>query len=141
MAPLVSRIEIARPPKEVFAYATDPRRFAEWQGDVVEVRMLGVDRFATTRRAGGAERTMVQHITENDPPHRWAARAMEGPIRPHAGITIEPTDEGAASRVTFTLDFEGHGVGVPIVPLIRRQAEKGALISHQNLKRILEAPR
>jgi uncharacterized protein YndB with AHSA1/START domain len=54
MAPLVSTIEIARPPEEVFAFATDPLRFAEWQHDIVNVRMLGDARFATTRRISGA---------------------------------------------------------------------------------------
>jgi len=39
MPPIVSRIDIARPPDEVFAYATDPSRFAEWQRDVVRVRI------------------------------------------------------------------------------------------------------
>jgi uncharacterized protein YndB with AHSA1/START domain len=41
MAPIVSSIEIARPPDQVFSYATDPSRFAEWQRDVVNVRMEG----------------------------------------------------------------------------------------------------
>lgn len=39
MAPLVSSIDIARPPEQVFAYVTDPIRFPEWQYDVVSVRM------------------------------------------------------------------------------------------------------
>jgi uncharacterized protein YndB with AHSA1/START domain len=29
----VSSVEIHRPPDEVFAYVTDPARFAEWQLD------------------------------------------------------------------------------------------------------------
>jgi uncharacterized protein YndB with AHSA1/START domain len=37
MAPIVSHIEIARPPDEVFAYVTDPSRFHEWQHDVMRV--------------------------------------------------------------------------------------------------------
>ena len=36
MSPIVNRTEIDRPPGEVFAYATDPLRFAEWQADVGE---------------------------------------------------------------------------------------------------------
>jgi uncharacterized protein YndB with AHSA1/START domain len=141
MAPLVSTIEIARPPREVFAVATDPRRFADWQPDVVHVRMLDGSRLATTRRMRGGERTIVQQITQNDPPSTWAVRGVEGPIRPHATITVEPIGDGAASRVTFTLDFEGHGLGVPLVPLVRRQAEKAAPVSYGNLKRLLETER
>ncbi len=138
MAPMVSTIEIACTPEEVFALATDPRRFAEWQHDVVNVRMLGEARFATTRQISGAERTMIQQITRNDPPHGWAARGIDGPIHPHATITVEPVNGGTRSRVTFALDFEGHGIGVPLLPLVRRQAHKGAPNSYRNLKDLLE---
>jgi uncharacterized protein YndB with AHSA1/START domain len=138
MAPLVSTIEIARRPDEVFAYVTDPLRFAEWQHEVVGVRMLDDARFTTTRRISGTERTMTQQITRNDPPRGWAARGIDGPIRTHATITVEPVDGGTRSRITFTLDFEGHGLGVPLIPLVRRQAERGAPTSYQNLKKLLE---
>jgi uncharacterized protein YndB with AHSA1/START domain len=36
MSPTVVTIDIARPPTEVFAYATDPTRFAEWQQGVID---------------------------------------------------------------------------------------------------------
>lgn len=54
MAPLVSTIDIARPPEAVFAFVTHPLHFHEWQHDVVSVRMLEDSRFTTTRRIGGA---------------------------------------------------------------------------------------
>jgi uncharacterized protein YndB with AHSA1/START domain len=145
MAPIVSNIEIARPPDEVFSYATDPSRFAEWQDDVVSVRIEGGrppsvgSRFTTTRRIGGAERTMTQEITEISPPRSWAAHGVDGPIRPNANITVEPLNDGARSRVTFALDFEGHGIGKPLVPVVRRQALKGAPTSYRNLKERLES--
>jgi uncharacterized protein YndB with AHSA1/START domain len=135
----VSTIEIARTPQDVFDYATNPLRFAEWQRDVVSVRMVDDARFATTRRISGADRTMTQQITHSDRPTSWAARGIDGPIRPHATITIEPIDGGARSRVTFTLNFEGHGIGIALLPLVRRQAQKGAAISYQNLKKLLES--
>ncbi|MFC5924491.1 SRPBCC family protein [Micromonospora vulcania] len=141
MAELVHTIEVARPPQEVFAFATDPLRFADWQHDVASVRMTGDSRFATTRRINGTERTMTQEVTRLDPPHGWATRGIDGPIRPHATITVEPLDGGARSRVTFTLDFEGHGVGVPLLPLVRRQARKAARVSYDNLKQLLERDR
>lgn len=144
MAPIVSSIEIARPPEEVFSYATDPSRFADWQYDVLSVRIeagspLGVgSRFTTTRRIGRAERTMTQEITEIDPPRSWAARGVAGPIRPNASIAIEPINDGSCSRVTFALDFIGHGIGVPLLPIVRRMAARGAPISYQRLKDQLE---
>ncbi len=137
MAPLVSAIEVARPAREVYTVATDPLRFAEWQPDVVAVRMLDGSRFVTTRRISGAEREVIQEVTRDEPPHDWAAASIDGPIRPHATVTVEPLD-AARSRITFTLDFEGHGLGVPLIPLVRRQAEKVAPVSYQNLKRLLE---
>ena len=141
MAPLVSVIEVARTPQEVFAVTTDPLRFAEWQHDVVRVQLLEGSRIATTRRMTGGERTIIQEIVRNDPPNAWAARGVDGPIRPHATVTVEPINGGAGSRVTITLDFEGHGLGVPLLPLVRRQAEKGAPTSYGNLKKLLEGDR
>ena len=49
MAPIVSSIEIARPPEEVFSYVTDPSRLAEWQESVVSTRMEGAVRPALAR--------------------------------------------------------------------------------------------
>jgi hypothetical protein len=68
---------------------------------------------------------MIQQITRNDPPVGWAAQGIDGHIRAHAMITIEPIDGSTRSRVTVTLDFEGHGLGVSLVRLVRRQAQKG----------------
>ena len=41
MAPIVSTIEVTRPPEEVFAFVTDPTRLREWQDGVVSARMEG----------------------------------------------------------------------------------------------------
>src|SRR5437868_6093705 len=101
MAPLVSIVEIARPPHEVFAVVTDITRFAEWQPDVVRVELRDGSRLATTRRMSGGERTIVQQITRDEPPTTWEVRGVEGPIRAHAAITVEPIGDGTASRITF----------------------------------------
>ena len=144
MPPIVHSIEIDRPPEEVFSYITDPTRFAEWQYDVESVRIDDArppsvgSRFTTTRRIGRAERTMTQEITEINHPRSWAAHGVAGPIRPSASISVEPLNDSTRSRVTFTLDFKGHGVGVPLAPVIRRIAAKGAPTSYKNLKKRLE---
>ena len=144
MSPLVSTIETDRPPDEVFSYLTDPTRFPEWQRDVVSVRMedggpgLG-SRFTTTRRIGRTDRTMTQEVTEYSPPTKWAVQGVAGPIRPHASITVEPLDGGVRSRVTFKLGFDGYGIGVALVPMIRRMAAKSAPISLSTVKRLLDS--
>ena len=139
MSALTNTIDIDCPPAEVFAYASDPLHFPEWQADVLEVHFEGGggqtvgSRFTTTRRIGPNERTMTQEITEVEPPRRFVAHGVDGPIRAHASIDIEPLDDGARSRVTFELDFEGHGFGKALVPAVRQLAARGAPASHRRL--------
>jgi uncharacterized protein YndB with AHSA1/START domain len=140
VAAIVNSIEIDRPAEEVFAYATDPARFHEWQKDVTNVSGEGRDvgsRFTTVRRIGGAERSTTQEITENTPPRTWAARGVDGPIRPNATVTVEPLADGRC-RATFSLDFDGRGVAAALTPMVRRMAAKGAPASHRRLKELLE---
>jgi uncharacterized protein YndB with AHSA1/START domain len=143
MGPMTTTIEIARPPAEVFAYLTDPTRFAEWQADVVRVEMTGSPaatgaRFVTVRRIAGAEQSMTQQVVACDPPRHWASVATAGPIRPAAGIEVAGIDGGDASRVTFTLSFEARGIGVALLPLVRRQAARLAPVSYRRVKQRLE---
>ena len=145
MAPLESTIDIDVDMQQVFAYMTDPLRFPQWQRDVVAVRMAdGVtgapgDRFTTTRWIGPRQRTMTQEITEIDPPRRWSARGVDGPIRPHATVVIQPLDGGRRSRVTVRLDFEAVGLAAALLPLVRRQASTMGPLSYRNLKETLES--
>jgi uncharacterized protein YndB with AHSA1/START domain len=41
MAPIVSSIEIDRPPEAVFSFVTDPSRLPEWQDGLVSSRAEG----------------------------------------------------------------------------------------------------
>ncbi|MEO3749194.1 SRPBCC family protein [Streptomyces sp. B6B3] len=140
MAAIVNSIEIDRPAEEVFRYASDPARFPEWQRDVARVSVDGREvgsRFTTVRKIGGQERSMTQEISENEPPRAWAARGVDGPVRPNASIAVEPLGPERC-RVTFSLDFEGRGVGAALVPMVRRIAAKVAPTSHQRMKDLLE---
>jgi uncharacterized protein YndB with AHSA1/START domain len=148
MAPLSTTIEVARPPEQVFAYVTDPTRFVEWQHGVVGGHMdrdgpLGVgDKCLTTRRIGGAERSVASQITHVDPPREWGVRAIDGPIRATVDVTVTPLNEGQRSRVTIELDFTGHGIGKLLVPLVvRRSALKEMPANLERLKQRLESPR
>ncbi len=146
MTPIISTIEISRPAEEVFEYATDPSRFSEWQKDVVSGRMedpgparVG-SRFTTTRQIGRSKRTTTQEITEIDPPRSWAVRGIDGPVRASAKVRVEPLEGNERSRLTVELDFEGHGIGKMLVPLVvRPQAEKISPKSYKNLKELLES--
>jgi hypothetical protein len=47
-----------------------------------------------------------------------------GPIRALVDVTVQALDD-ARSRVSIEVDFEGHGIGKLLVPLVvRRQAAK-----------------
>jgi uncharacterized protein YndB with AHSA1/START domain len=146
MAPIVSSIEIARPPQEVFSYVTDPSRLAEWQESVVTARAEGTgppavgSKAITTRRIGRRERRMTMEMTSVSPPRSWAVRGIDGPVRGIVNGTVEPLDDGARSRVTIELDFEGHGLGKLLVPLVvRRQAQREMPVNLRNLKQRLES--
>jgi hypothetical protein len=54
-------------------------------------------------------------------------------------VLVEPVNGDQHSRVTFSLDFEGHGVGALLVPIVRRMASKSAPVSYRRLKTILES--
>jgi uncharacterized protein YndB with AHSA1/START domain len=142
----IESVEIAGRAEEVFSYVTDPSRFPEWQQGVTSGRMEGAGahgvgaRCITTRRIGGAERAATSEVTEMSPPRRWAVRGLDGPIRAIVNVTVEPLNEPARSLVTIEVDFEGHGIGKLLVPLVvRRQAAKEMPTNLQTLKERLES--
>jgi len=146
MAAIVETVEISRRPEEVFSYMTDPSHLVEWQESLVSSRLEGGgtptvgSRLTQTRRVGRGERTMTMEVTEHNPPRQFAFRGIDGPVRAVGKGTVEPLEDGARSRVTVELDFEGHGIGKLLVPLIvRRQAQKELPRNQQNLKERLES--
>jgi carbon monoxide dehydrogenase subunit G len=145
MTPLTSTIDVDRPPADVFAYATDPSRFHEWQKGVVSGGMEGESRptvgsrCITTRRIGFAERPIRSEVTEMNPPRTWGVHGIDGPIRATVNVTVEPLDGDDRSRLTIELDFEGHGIGKMLVPLVvRREAQKEMPTNLRRLKERLE---
>jgi uncharacterized protein YndB with AHSA1/START domain len=143
MERIVESIEIARPPEDVFSYATDFSHFPEWQAGVTWVRResdapLGVgSRAAVTRQAGPRKLPRTEEITEFDPPRRWM-RGSGGPLTAIAKGTIEPLDDGERSRLTIALEFGARGMGRSLLPLIRRQARRQLPRNEQRLKELLE---
>jgi uncharacterized protein YndB with AHSA1/START domain len=139
-------IELERPAAEVFNYATDPSRFHEWQQGVVSGSMQSRgapavgDRCVTTRRIGGAERPATSEVVELNPPRTWAVRGIDGPIRAQVDVCVESlTDQ--RSRLTIAVNFEGHGIGKVLVPLVvRRQARAEMPGNIARLKERIETP-
>jgi hypothetical protein len=144
MTPTTVTVDVDRPADEVFAYAIDPTHFHEWQNGVVNGRMdrqgmPGVgDHCVTTRRIGGAERPSTSEVVRIDPPHAWSVRGIDGPIRASVDLDVEPVTE-TRSRLTIRVDFQGHGIGKVLVPLmVQRQAAKEMPTNVRALKACLE---
>ena len=149
MTVIVTSTEVERPAAEVFAYATDPARFSEWQKGVVDGHMDGPaddtgtpavgTRCLTTRRIGGANRPATSELVHIDPPRTWGVRGLDGPIRAAVDVLVQPVT-GARSRLTISVDFSGRGIGKVLVPLVvRRQARKEMPENLAALKRRMEA--
>jgi uncharacterized protein YndB with AHSA1/START domain len=142
--PIVVTTDVERPAVDVFSYATDPNRFSEWQTGVVGGRTeeqgppsVG-DRCVTTRRIGFADRPVTSEITHIEAPKEWAVRGVDGPVRAAVEVTVESLSE-SSSRLTISLDFEGHGIGTILIPLfVLRQARKEMPANLAALKRRLE---
>lgn len=144
--PISTSIEVDRPPAEVFAYVTDPSRFAEWQNGVVNGHLdtdgppAAGDRCITTRRIGFAERPVTSEVTHIEPPRSWGVRGIDGPIRAEVNVIVEPLDSDQRSRLTIKIDFAGRGIGQILVPLVvRPQARREMPANMKRLKQRLEA--
>ena len=145
MAPIVETVEIARSPQDVFAYIDQLDRHGEWQDQIVNVKVdtEGPTRVGTrateTRRVPGGPRQFTYEITEHDPPRRASFKVLNGPVRPVGSISVEPAGDGSRSRVTLELEFEGHGIGKLLLPLVRRDAAKQVPKDQARLKERLES--
>jgi carbon monoxide dehydrogenase subunit G len=122
MPTTTTSVEVERPADQVFAYATDPSRFSEWQQGVVDGSMessgeptVGA-RFRTLRRVGPMKRPFTSEIEHLDAPRSWGVRGIDGPIRAAVEVEVTPLSE-RRSRLTISITFDGRGIGRLVVPL------------------------
>src|SRR5215207_7300349 len=107
MSATIVTVDVDRPAPVVFAYATDPTRFPEWQQGVVGGRMDSADPSVgdhchSTRRIGGADRSSTSVVTHIDPPRTWGVGGIDGPIRATVDVTVEPLTD-TRSRLTISV--------------------------------------
>jgi uncharacterized membrane protein len=146
VAPIVESIEINRKPEDVFAYLDEVEKHGDWQQDIVSVHREtdGPTRLGTrvneTRKVPGGNRSMTYEITEHNPPRQSAFRVLDGPVRAVGSVSIDSVDDGSRSRVTITLDFEGHGIGGKLLlPIAKSQARKQVPQAQTRMKELLES--
>jgi len=145
MSAIKEVVDIDRSPEDVYAYVIEPSHLPEWQLSAVAARQVDEGPFGlgsrveVTRHVGRRTVPMTMEVTEYDPPRSWGLRGIDGPIRGHVHGTVEPIDDGRRSRVTMDLDFEGHGLGKVLLPLVvRPQVRKELPRNEQLLKDRLE---
>ena len=74
-----------------------------------------------------------------NPPTSWAVHGIDGPTRALVDVTVQALDD-AHSSVSLDIDFEGHGIGKLLVPLVvRRRAAKEMPANIARLKDRLES--
>ncbi len=136
-------IEIDRPREEVFRAVTDVARLPDWQPSVTEAAAEGTDgphvgmRGHERRRTPMGVQSIRWEVTDCEPDALWAVRGTDGPVR--ARTRIELSDGGrGATRLDYSIGFEGHGPGRLLAPLALRGAREEVPESLTLLKRGIE---
>ncbi|MGW6978411.1 SRPBCC family protein [Streptomyces sp. NPDC054932] len=145
MSAMRKSIDIDRRPEDVYSYLTDPTHLPEWQDSAVSAVPIGDlpvhvgSRVLVTRQIGRRRVPTTMEFVELDPPRSWHVHGIDGPVRPDVRGTIEPLEGGTRSRVTLDVDFEGHGLGRALVPLVvRPMVRKEMPRGEAKLKHLLE---
>jgi uncharacterized protein YndB with AHSA1/START domain len=140
MIDFVIEREIARPPRDVFAYMTDPSKLATWQKNTISAVPDGPMGLGTKIREvhtapGGKQIETLVEVVEYEPDRVFGMRITEG-VPVHGQINLDARDAGTHFR--FRVYFQPSGVMRIAQPIV------GAVLRWQfnrhstNLKTVLE---
>jgi uncharacterized protein YndB with AHSA1/START domain len=141
------RIDIARPPEEVFAYVTNPEHWPQWSGPVIEVRSehpgpLTADAtFTVVAKLVGRQFETESRVTEVVKNRLLAYTSTSGPVPSTFTFRFDPTDAGTRVTQTVSTDDE-QVVGVFFrlgFPLIEAAYRRQMAVDLATLKDLLEA--
>ena len=98
MPPITTSTEVDRPAEDVFAYATDPTRFHEWQNGVVDgphgpaaaSPAVGATRASPPGASAAPTGRAPPRSFTSTHPRTWGVRGIDGPIRATVDLTVEP---------------------------------------------------
>ncbi|MFF1507982.1 SRPBCC family protein [Streptomyces sp. NPDC058326] len=146
MSRIEKTIDISRSPEDLFSYMMDPSHMPEWQESAVAARKLSDgpldvgSRIHIKRRIGRREMPMTMEVMEMVPSRSWHLHGIDGPVRGDVQGTIEPLDDGRRSRLTLSIDFESHGIGKVLVPLVvKPHIRKEMPRNEEHLKELMES--
>jgi uncharacterized protein YndB with AHSA1/START domain len=87
---------LARPVEEVWAFLTDVENTPRWRTRMDVVRWLEPGRTFEVVSSFGPWRKLAMkgEVTASEPPHRFAYRITEGPLKAHNEYVLEPDGDG-----------------------------------------------
>jgi carbon monoxide dehydrogenase subunit G len=125
-------IEIARTPEDVFSYLTDVSNLPAWQTGVKSATLRD-GRIEESRSLLGRELNATLEVVEQEEPHLFTLRALDGPVRFTVRHKLEATGVGTRLTVTAEGDVPGLAAGI-----LARGAERQFRKDFVRLKQILE---
>ncbi|MEU6537553.1 SRPBCC family protein [Streptomyces sp. NPDC047000] len=141
MSAFHDELDLDRRPEDVWSYVIDPGRLPEWQASAVSAKKLddrpfGVgSRVRVVRYVGRREIPMTMECIEYEPGHAWTMRGVDGPVRGVFHGEVAPLDDGRRTHMTMDLDFEAHGIGRVLVPLLVRSQVRREMPRNEQLLR------
>jgi uncharacterized protein YndB with AHSA1/START domain len=122
------RTVIGAPPAEVFAYLSDLDKLSEWQSGIIEARRTSEGDMRVGATALVTRELMGQRIeapltvTEYEPPHRIAIGSEVSGVKAHATLDLAPTEDGAATDLSFAMEIRGSMLTSFMEPMIASAA-------------------
>ncbi|MFH1185663.1 MAG: SRPBCC family protein [Chloroflexota bacterium] len=135
-------VQVNRPIGEVFAYATDISKNAEWSADIVRAEQtspgpVGVGATSVlVQKFLGKEMKNDVAVTVYDPPHRFGFKTTSGPVQFEGMQTFEEVEGG--TRMTFSMKGEAGGFFKVAEGLLGKEVEKSFERDLKTLKAKLE---
>jgi len=135
------RVEIHRPPSEVFAFLADGENCTKWRDGVLEIqRQSGQGEGEVYRQVvkgpGGRRIQADYRVTTYEPDRLLAFETIAGPVRPQGRYTLEPVDGG--TRLTFGLRAKVGGVKKLFMGGMVQKTMDSEVQAIERLKAILE---
>lgn len=133
---------INKPVEQVFAFVTDARNDAKWQGGGEGIEVTGPSnavgaQFTEVRKFMGRELRSTREVTAFEPNAKWAARVLKGPVPFTVTVTFEPSSAG--TKMTTYVEGEPKGFFKIAEGMLKGQLEKSLEEDSKRLKGILEA--
>jgi uncharacterized protein YndB with AHSA1/START domain len=143
MATGQASVQIARPVRDVFGYASDPANMPRWAGEVLEAELLTPGPLGVGSQARGVGKLLGRRlevtiqVTAFEPGRTFAFVSVAGPVRSENRLTFAEVDGG--TRVTETVEAELAGFLGLADPLVGRALNRQFETNLANLKDLLEA--